>query len=50
MKMAKPADVGLDATRLGRLTSTLKDDIASTRRLASPNAEAAGLPAPTTCS
>ena len=28
MKTAKPADVGLDATRLGRLTSTLKDDIA----------------------
>jgi CubicO group peptidase (beta-lactamase class C family) len=31
MKTAKPADVGLDPTRLGRLTSTIKDDIARER-------------------
>ena len=28
MKTAKPADVGIDATRLGRLSSTIKEDIA----------------------
>jgi CubicO group peptidase (beta-lactamase class C family) len=29
MKTAKPADVGLDASRLGRLSSAIKDDIAA---------------------
>ncbi len=28
MKMAKPADVGIDAERLGRLSSTIKEDVA----------------------
>ena len=29
MKTAKPAEVGLDASRLGRLSSAIKDDIAA---------------------
>jgi CubicO group peptidase (beta-lactamase class C family) len=29
IKTAKPADVGLDASRLGRLSSTIKNDIAA---------------------
>jgi len=31
MKIAKPAEVGLDPTRLGRLSTAIKDDIAAQR-------------------